>query len=279
MNIFNNIYKRNRVKPAICYFCYHKVGTVLLGKIFRKICKEKKWKFTSKLGYQCKIKLNSEITSFGHSLLDIDCIKSPFVGFHLIRDPRDIIVSGYLYHLRTSEKWCVNEHTSYREPIRFPLVPYSQQHRNEIWKINYLKSLNGKSYQENIRSISQDDGLLFEMKNYGMWTIQSMNEWDYERAEILEVKFETIMENFESEFIKIFRYIGINESDIDHCLSIAVEHDIGKKSEEEINAMSHVYSKNSTKWKDYFKDVHKELFKEKFGDILIHLGYENDNNW
>lgn len=32
-------------------------------------------------------------------------------------------------------------------------------------------------------------------------------------------------------------------------------------------------------WKTHFKPAHKQLFKEKFGELLIAFGYEKDNNW
>ena len=32
-------------------------------------------------------------------------------------------------------------------------------------------------------------------------------------------------------------------------------------------------------WKKYFKDEHKQLFKDIAGDLLIQLGYEKDKNW
>lgn len=32
-------------------------------------------------------------------------------------------------------------------------------------------------------------------------------------------------------------------------------------------------------WKDYFNEEHKAHFKQFFGDVLIELGYEKDNNW
>lgn len=33
------------------------------------------------------------------------------------------------------------------------------------------------------------------------------------------------------------------------------------------------------KWKEYFSEQHIKMFKEVSGDLLIRLGYENDNNW
>jgi hypothetical protein len=32
-------------------------------------------------------------------------------------------------------------------------------------------------------------------------------------------------------------------------------------------------------WKNYFTGMHKNLFKAHYGDILIHAGYEKDENW
>lgn len=274
-----NIFRRRKLTIPICYFCYHKVGTVLLAKVFKQISDLQKWKTKSTLGYQPKVKINADVNSFGHSLLNFDSIKVPFTGFHVIRDPRDIIVSGYLYHLRTNEKWCVNTNTRAESPILFPFVPYSQQHRSEEWKSNYLESLKGKSYQENLRSLSKRDGLLFEMENYGSWTINSMADWDYNRPEILEVKFESIMSNYEATFLNIFQHLGFSGNEIDTFMDIALQHDLGRKSESEVNAISHVSSPKYTKWMDSFEEIHKEVFLQKFGDILIHLGYENDHNW
>lgn len=33
------------------------------------------------------------------------------------------------------------------------------------------------------------------------------------------------------------------------------------------------------RWKEYFNEEHKKIFKEKYGNLLIQLGYEKDNNW
>ncbi|MFH0882570.1 MAG: sulfotransferase domain-containing protein [bacterium] len=32
-------------------------------------------------------------------------------------------------------------------------------------------------------------------------------------------------------------------------------------------------------WQNYWNEEHKAIFKEKVGDVLIRLGYENDSNW
>lgn len=38
-------------------------------------------------------------------------------------------------------------------------------------------------------------------------------------------------------------------------------------------------SGKTAEWKKYYKDEHKDLFKEISGDLLVRLGYEKDNDW
>jgi hypothetical protein len=43
---------------------------------------------------------------------------------------------------------------------------------------------------------------------------------------------------------------------------------------------SHTFRSGKTGgWKSYFADGHKSLFKDVAGDVLIKLGYEENNNW
>ena len=269
----------NSLQTPICLFCYHKAGTVLLTKVFGEICAANNWQFISLMGKQEKIPENYDVILFAHSLIDLSQVQVPFIGVHLVRDPRDIIVSGYLYHSRTTEPWCVNKDFSLEPPISFPQVPYSQEHRSEDWKINYLKSLNKCSYQEHLLHSSQEDGLLFEMNNYGSWTIESMQQWNYNQDNILEIKFEDIMNDYDSTFQGIFSHLGFSQSQAKHLLKIAIRHDLGRKSSKEIQGIKHVSKIKTSKWGDYFKEEHKRYFLNNFGDILIDLGYEASIDW
>lgn len=87
------------ILPApIGLFCYHKGGTVLLRKVFVSLCKEFGWSFDALRGFQSNFPDELDIALFGHSLIYPERISRVFRGLHLVRDPRDIIVSGYLYH-------------------------------------------------------------------------------------------------------------------------------------------------------------------------------------
>lgn len=262
------------MKP-ICLFCHHKSGTVLLKSVFEELCNKNKWIFKILLGKQNSIPKGIDITLYAHSLLDVKSQKTPFVGVHIIRDPRDVIVSGYLYHLRTTEAWCIQKKFDLSSPIDYPNVPFSQQHRSESWKKEYIRSLNGCSYQETLRALPQEDGIMFEMKHYGSWTIESMLDWRYGESNVLEMHFEEIMADYEHSFRLIFTHIGLRDIELQQALEVANRHNINNKTKKEIEAMNHVHSKQTTRWQNYLTPKHMQLFDELFGGCLVKLGYQD----
>ena len=78
-----------------------------------------------------------DVVLLPHALLGFQLAR-PLRGVRIIRDPRDIWVSAYLYHCRTNEAWCVNTDFDPRPPITYPRVDFSMQHRPERWKRAWL---------------------------------------------------------------------------------------------------------------------------------------------
>ena len=269
---------RRRTVP-ICVFCYHKVATVLLGKVMGGLSRINGWNFRVLVGRHTELPADADVILIAHSLIDPGTIDRPFVGVHFVRDPRDIVVSGYLYHLRTAERWCVNTDLDPTPPIRFPRVPRSQQHQPESWKAEYLRSLGGRSYQQNLRALPQAEGLLFEMHHYAGWTIDSMRAWDYGREDVLEVRFEDLMAEFDAGFRCIFSWLGLSAEQRDAALELAAHHDLGRKSREEIRQIEHVSAAETSKWRAYFEPQHKNAFRARFGEVLVDLGYETGDDW
>lgn len=273
--------RKNHTSPAvpIYLFCYHKVGTILLAKVFRKICSKFGWRFKSVIGLAKDIPTDADVVLFMHSLVNFSSIKHAYVGAHFIRDPRDVIVSGYLYHKRCSEDWCINELPDATEPILFPNLPWSQQHKPESWKAQYIESLGKKSYQKNLLERDQDAGILFEMSNYGAWTIDSMRDWDYTNPWVKEVRFESLMNDFDGVFTALFEHFGFSEKQIKQGLRLAQKEDLSRKSDRQLRGNNHISSRKTTKWKTYFEATHKEAFNNRFGNVLSELGYETNDDW
>ncbi|MGR3434836.1 MAG: sulfotransferase domain-containing protein, partial [Shimia sp.] len=88
---------------------------------------------------------------------------------HLIRDPRDVLLSGMRYHQKASIK---------REPFLGETKP----------------GWNGRSYQDMI--CAQPDlraKLLFEMRNKHAETLGVMRGWNYARQRAAELRYEDLM--------------------------------------------------------------------------------------
>nr|MBV6630654.1 sulfotransferase domain-containing protein [Oceanococcus sp. HetDA_MAG_MS8] len=272
---------RHRRNQPIVLACYHKSGTELLSKIFAAVSRRFGWRFRTLHGYKTGLAPDAEVMLYAHSLIALDQVTEPYVGVHLIRDPRDIIVSGYLYHRQTQEGWCTNVPPSppFPDDIDFPLVPYSQRHRDEAWKKSYLRTLAGLSYQQTLCQLSRDDGLIFEMDHYARWTIESMRDWNYTNEKVLEVRFEDLRDNFDQGFNRIFSHAGLRDDEQTVAMRIARKHDLNRKSTRELRRMTHVTGNEPQKWRRYFTPELKTAFLSRFGDILIDLGYEEDNRW
>lgn len=271
--------KKHSLKVPIYIFCHHKVATVLLSDVFSDFCHRVGLNFYSLFGYQKEIPERADVILFCHSLLSPDILKNPFVGVHIIRDPRDIVISGYLYHRRTDEAWCINKNFDYTKPIKFPYVPYSQEHKDESWKENYLRSLKGVSYQENLLSLNQDDGIVFEMDHYGGWTIRDILKWNYNHPNILEIRFEDLMMYYDDIFSRIVSHFNIDKGIAKELVRVSVKYDLKRKSDDEIRKIKHVSSTEKQKWKKYFNQSIGNMFIHKFDNALIYLGYEKNNDW
>jgi hypothetical protein len=226
---------------------HHKTGTVWMRKVFKKVANNSDLKFFS--GLQDNLPEQYDIFCQDHSRFTLESFSS-YRGMHLIRDPRDIIVSGCFYHQKSEEKWLHSK----------------------------KKRFSGLTYQEKLNSYeSLDDKILFEMDNFGQNVIGDMKAWNYDNNSFIEVKYEKLIIDYDLElFRKIFTFLGFSEQSIPQLLNIAHENSLFSGN---IKQSVHVRSGKSSQWVKYFKPHHKKRFIELYGDVLIYLGYEQNHDW
>jgi len=238
-------------KKMIVHCCYHKVGTAWFIRVLRTISRY------YGLQFQCcdQDYLKRETDVFMEYMSRVNINKLPeYVGSHMIRDPRDIIISAYYYHLWTKEEWAH--------------IP--------------RKSLNNLTYQAHLNSLNQEEGLLAEMEGTSKEIIEEMSQWNYKNPNFIEIKYEDIIKNEEAIFYKIFNHYEFSQEAIDNCLNIADKYSFKNKVRTNNGVTiqkSHLRSGRTEEWKEIYNIHHKNRFKELFGDVLIKLGYEVDNNW
>ncbi len=197
-----------------------------------------------------------------------------YKGVHLIRDPRDVVISGYFSHLKTHPK------------------------NGSIYK-----------FREKLQKVNLNKGLFLEMDreedNFG-----HMYNWNYDEENIYEVKLEKIKGN-KDEILKIFQFLDLlgrnmyrtrgyinkignrlnDKLTIFPSITLPKEQIIkiiennsfkklaGGRKPGQIDENSHYRKGISGDWKNYFTEAHKKFFKDRYGDLLIKLGYENNNDW
>ncbi|MGD1806314.1 sulfotransferase domain-containing protein [Dapis sp. BLCC M126] len=225
---------------------HHKTGTVWMGNIFNSIASFYDLKISANRGNKSLISPSSNFDIFlqYHSFFDFDNI-SNYKGLHIIRDPRDIVVSGCFYHTKSSEKWLHIKREEFA----------------------------GLTYQEKVNSYSSfDDKLIFEMEHSSKNVIQDMKSWNYDNPHFIEIKYEDLIQDVNLNlFREIFRFLGFNERIFPRLLKIAYRKSLFSG---QVQNRKHIRSGKKQQWKEYFKPIHEERFVDLFDDVLIKLNYE-----
>lgn len=264
---------RARRNVPLYLFCHHKTGTNLLLNIFRDICKRKRWKMVT-VRYYVKVPPDADVVLFQNSTIDPAFIDHPYRGVHMIRDPREVIVSGYFYHKKTNEKWCINQPVTLTDDGDSSPVPMFMQHIKGEWLDQYIDDLDGLSYQEKLNSMSQDEGLKFEISHMAKWTIRNMLAWDYSNSLIYETKMEDVRSDFDKTFLDIFEHFNFTQSEKKLALKLACRHDLRRASSKKIKENSHVRTNELFTWQKHLKKSHFDLLKSMCGEnVLSILGY------
>lgn len=129
---------------------------------------------------------------------------------------------------------------------------------------------------------ARDDGLAAEIRWAAKGTISEMTAWNYDQPDFLELRYEDLIQDEASGFVRIFQHYGFNDSAIERCLDIVERRsfkNVTGRGLGEAEANQHLRSGKVGEWDDHFTDEHRALFKELAGQDLIALGYERDDGW
>ena len=283
----------NDKKTLFAYFGHHKCATSWISSIIYIVCRDLNLKFANvhnprmfenKLDLFVKennIDFLLYISADMHFVKDID----DFLGFHVIRDPRDIVISAYFAHLysHSTKGW-----------------PALVEHREKLQKA------------------SQDEGLFLEME-FRKKEFEDLYNWDYFQKNVLEIKMEDIMDAPYKTMVKILSYLEMVEDTIslkyrflhrfsstinkfntkskglipfrisrdkipiDILLGYIFQHRYsimakGREQGEE-DVRSHYRKGVAGDWVNYFNREHRRNFKKNYNDLLIKLGYEKTSDW
>lgn len=180
-------------------------------------------------------------------------------GFHVYRDPRDIVISAYFSHLHS--------------------------HPTKSWP-------ELAAHREHLKRVSQDEGLFMEI-NFLDSVFRALREWNFQQDRVMEVRMEDLITNPCGVILNVCGYLGVISGSItreadgrltsDDVLSVVHEHrfsvqSAGRKAGEE-DVSSHFRKGVAGDWRNYFTPDHILAFKEQHNDLLIRMGYESGLNW
>jgi hypothetical protein len=168
------------------------------------------------------------------------------VNYFIYRDPRDMLVSQVFFATDMHEEHGMHE---------------------------YYKSLPdfGARLNVAISGIDKDGLKMVSVKQ----RYEGVFAW-LEQKNVMCIRFEDLINNRDATLLKMLDEVEKTGYKIptprEKALSVLVEAIQPKKS--------HTFRSGKTGgWTQHFTEDHKKLFKEVAGDLLVGLGYENNNDW
>ena len=226
---------------------YHRGGTTWFNNVLNGVAECFGLRYQNCEQHQ--LERDTEIYLQNDSNVDLGTLRA-HVGSHMVRDPRDLIVSGYFFHLWTDESWA-----------HVPRPEYA-----------------GKSYQEHLNGLDQHAGLLAEIRRTGP-NILRMLEWDFDNPAFIELRYEDMIADEEKGFREIFAHYGFSAPAIERSMSVVRQHSFRRVTQRNVGedrAKSHLRSGKPGQWQDLLTEEHRALFKDLYGDALERLGYAGD---
>lgn len=249
--------------PLLVHSGYHKVGTVWFTRILETF--GQKYGMTVERGSHQKSdpSAGTEIFLDKHSRVDRDTLP-PFRGSHMVRDPRDMVISGYFYHVWTTEPWV-------HEAGRMDAKDWTRPE----WL--------GWTYHDILNSLDQEEGLAIEIERASGGIFHRMNSWDYEDERFIEMKYREVIADEDAAFAAMFQHYGCNDEAVQTGVEIArqfsfknvTKRNVGEKS----GKKSHLRSGRPGEWQEHFTPALRTLFEERNAGLLVKLGYETTGNW
>ncbi len=241
-------------RPLIVHCSHHKVGTVWFRRVLGTLATAYDLRIERCVGKPVDPRTDIAFFRAGRHYRREDLPGRVFRGSHMIRDPRDVVVSGYFYHLWTDEEWA-----------HLPGGP--------AW--------GGLSYHDFLNSVDRDRGLLAEIERSAASNLADMAAWDYGQPEFLELRYEDVIDDELSWFSRVFEFYGLDDEAVRVGLDAVARFSIRSQPSTPApgNQRQHVRSGRTGQWRGEFGRDHVEAFKALTGDLLVKLGYESGQDW
>jgi hypothetical protein len=226
-----------------------------MRRLYNKIMPWKGYKhFNSDIDAFYRDSDNWFLASVNNHKLDFDKL-GDFRITRFIRDPRDLVISGYFYHKQGLERW---------SKIKGP--------RPGAWKMvngNIPEGLQAnESFSEYLQRLPLEEGIIAEIefrKNH----FESMSLWPEQDPRIKIFKYEDIIGNEKQIFRTIFDFFERPFLEKQLGLFLADKYSYGKIH----RADRHIRNPAPGQYKEYFTERLNNYFNSRYETLIKKLGY------
>lgn len=175
---------------------------------------------------------------------------------HIIRDPRDVLLSGCAYHQHAGPEGEAFLHTP----------------RADLGGLTYQQAL--------VAIVDPTEKLLFEMREKHAQTVAEMRAWPYEDPRSMTIRYEDLMQDVDGQvFRRAMAHWGMDPELQDAANTVFWNNSLfGGLSEAGARA-GHVQSGQIGRWGRELPETVAQTYVHEFGDDLISLGYETSHDW
>jgi hypothetical protein len=273
--------------PLLAFFGHHKCATKFIVAILKQVCRDCGLNLLTissakQVDGDVRTLLDSsraDVLAYMNAQWRHAKLLANFRGFHIIRDPRDVLVSAYFSHLHS--------------------------HETRDWDAL-------STHRKSLQKLSKAEGLLLEM-DFCAPVFQAMRQWQYGHADILELRFEQLVADPYQWFLRVFEHLGLIDDDRGAAsrLLFGVQSAVNRRYRFGAGPipfrwparwipagrmLAHVYANRFSKrtggrdrgdenvqhhfrkgvpgdWKNHFSDEHVCQFSRRYGDLLEITGY------
>jgi len=276
------------------FFGHHKCATMSLNTILGCTCRRiglrhaalfNSGQFDGDLAGYCD-EHKIDFLLYGNANMNYVKNMPPHRGIHIIRDPRDIVVSAYFSHLHS--------------------------HPTHAWP-------ELKAHREKLGSMSQEEGLAEEIK-FRNKSFRHMAVWDYAQDHVLEIRFESFIKSSYEILLAAFQHMSlVDESRLGYrnrfrntvrevlaslrrrsgcnllpyrpgrqihaseLLALNWQHRFEARSkgrsQGDEDVRNHYRKGRSGDWTNYFTPELKQAFKNNYPGLVPQLGYAPSDDW
>ena len=189
----------------------------------------------------------------GHAL-DLDRYGDVRVS-RIVRDPRDLVVSGYWYHRRSGEGWCDVENPTWANLEQIGGVAPAALPRHT-------------SLAAYLRGVSVEEGLLAEL-DFRRLHFASMMQWPDADPRVLVLRYEEVVGDDVAAIDRLMRFFELSP-----WLRLRARYFAAKYSaRRRFGRDPHIRDPRAGQWREHFTDAVRRRFDELYPGLVEKLGY------